>query len=218
MKRLVLLLLFFNPPTVFCQKTDVGFQLIIKIADSLVADLKEYKDIREAAVNDLKDSFYVKRYYASESDKRSRGIKGGVIKYELGYYSYKTQTVYQIDNFIYYSIEEKRIVLINDGGKEFITPEMELIYKHADSLIETLKEYKEVKADADKFMDRCSIMRRTTDSSDNKGEPVIGNIINYEIGIYAQGIPCDFSVFYSVYYSISENRITDIVKKYDDNK
>ena len=87
----------------------------------------------------------------------------------------------------------------------------DVVWNRADSLIKTLKEYKKVRNKVNKTADtRLYVMRVTSDSTDARNKPIFANTVKYEIGVYGAGNPDGFIVLYSVYYSISENKIIGI--------
>lgn len=214
MKWLIVIIVIFCTVRAFCQDNEKLFGKYLKHADSVVALTEEYKGVRDAA-KDLNDSFAVTRYYASQQDRRSRGIAGGVIKYELGYYSNSSKRVYHNDYFLYYSLKQRKVVLINDGSRESVSPEMELLYKHTDSVVENSRLYTSLKnADSNSGNDFL-LGRSTTLQSDSDSVTILSDTIVYRVMTYPHGIPCAGSWEYTIYYSVKEDKVLAMKKEED---
>ena len=85
--------------------------------------------------------------------------------------------------------------------------------KQGDSLISTLKEYKEVYDEVTHSADGIFFMRKAFhDSFDMKSQTIIPNrkVVIYEIGFYLVIDPASFFTMYSVYYSIDKNKVLSI--------
>jgi hypothetical protein len=188
-------------------------ELAFEKADSLVKLTKQFREMSKASeelFKDIFDSTTVVRYYVPEQDKRSRGIAGGVIKYELGWYSDSALKYHKIDYYLYYSLKEEKFVKALDRQNESISPEMEIQLKRADSVVKNSKEYKQI---------TDSLVRDDWDLVIRFTDPDSSGLISYRIGGCRVGIPHCAGPFYiyEFIYSIEKSQII-AVNKMDEYK
>lgn len=88
------------------------------------------------------------------------------------------------------------------------TIDRKLILKRADSLVYTLKEYKELAKEGN----QVEIHVRTTDSLQVTSNGPVKNLVRYELGIF-DGMPCGRTPAYYAYYSIKDRKFVIVSKQ-----